>query len=302
MIELAGVSKVYRSILGRAVTAVEDFSLQISDGELLGIAGPNGAGKSTLIAMLLGFARPTSGQISIDGIAPRKYVERNGIGYLSELVHVPGRWHAERALERYALLGGARGREAHTLAAAGIDRLGLEEHRVKRIKALSKGNLQRLGFAQATLAAQRVYIFDEPTHGLDPVWTQRFRSIVSAMRTPETTIIIASHNLDELQRLADRVAIIDHGRLQRIVTTGYVPDSSAAVGYRITIVEGADKVHTVFPAARDLGRGEVEVRVGDLHELNRGLSELIALGVIVAGVTPCESVLESQFRQAVSKS
>ncbi len=302
MIELQSVSKVYRSILGRAITAVEDFSLRVDDGEILGVAGPNGAGKSTLIAMLLGFTRPTVGHIAIDGLAPRRYVERNGVGYLSELIQIPPRWHAEKALRRYALLSGSSNADAPTVAATAIKRLGLEEHCHKKIKTLSKGNLQRLGFAQATLVPRRVYIFDEPTHGLDPVWTHRFRGVVTELRAPDTIVIIASHNLDELQRLTDRVAIIDHGRLQRVVITGDVPDSSAAIVYRLTVVEGAEEVRTVFPVSFDHGRGEIEVRVNDLPELNRGIAELIGRGVIMAGVKPAESVLEAQFRQAVGSS
>ncbi len=98
-----------------------------------------------------------------------------------------------------------------------IAQLGLEDHRTKRVRQLSKGNLQRLGLAQAMLTDARVVVLDEPTHGLDPVWTQRFRDIVVALRRPDRTILIASHNLDELARLADRVGIIDHGQLQRIV-------------------------------------------------------------------------------------
>lgn len=298
VIELESVSKDYRPILGRVVTAVEDFSLQVADGEVLGIAGPNGAGKSTLIAMLLGFTDPTHGRIRIDGLHPRQYVERNGIGYLSELIHIPPRWRAETSLQRYSLLAGARSNETRELASAAIDRLGLAEHRGKRIKTLSKGNLQRLGFAQATLVPERLYVFDEPTHGLDPVWTQRFRGIVAELRTPETTVIIASHNLDELQRLADRVVIIDHGQLQRIVSTSYSPDAGAVV-YRLAVVERPEQVRSVFPAAREIGHGEVEVMVSDLRDLNRGVAELIARGVVIASVTPAESTLETQFRQAV---
>ena len=82
-----------------------------------------------------------------------------------------------------------------------------------KVKALSKGNLQRLGLAQALLRDEKILVLDEPTHGLDPVWTQRFRDIVEDLRRPDRTMLIASHNLDELQRLAVRVAIIDRGRL-----------------------------------------------------------------------------------------
>lgn len=298
MIEFQGVSKTYRSILGRTVSAVEDFSLQVADGEVLGIAGPNGAGKSTLLSLLLGFQRPTRGSIRVDGLAPRAYVERHGVGYLSELIHIPPRWRAENALSRYAALAGLSRAEIPSATDRAIERLGLEEHRHKKVKALSKGNLQRLGFAQVTLVPQRVHVFDEPTHGLDPVWTQRFRDVVEEMRTPDTIIVIASHNLDELQRLADRVAIIDHGRIQRVVTTGYVPESGSTTVYRIAIVGNAD-TSGVFRSVTQLGKGEIEVRVDDLAELNRGIGELMARGALVASVTPAQSVLEQQFRLAV---
>lgn len=84
VIEFNNVSKIYKTILGRPVKAVEDFSLRIDAGEVFGIAGPNGAGKSTLVAMVLGFLNPTSGSVAIAGEVPRRYVERNGIGYISE--------------------------------------------------------------------------------------------------------------------------------------------------------------------------------------------------------------------------
>jgi ABC-2 type transport system ATP-binding protein len=89
MIALRGVSKTYRSLFGREVQAVRDVTLEIVDGEVLGIAGPNGAGKSTIIALLLGFIRPTSGDLTIDGVAPRAFVEREGIAYLPELMALP---------------------------------------------------------------------------------------------------------------------------------------------------------------------------------------------------------------------
>jgi len=217
VIEFSSTGKIYKSLLGRSVTAVEEFSLQIVEGEILGIAGPNGAGKSTLISLLLGYIRPTHGSVRIDGLDPRVYVERNGIGYLSELMSINPNWKAEGALARFATLAGVEPGRIPDRVNAVIEQLGIGEHRLKKIKALSKGNLQRLGLAQALLRDERIMVLDEPTHGLDPVWTQRFRGIVEDLRKPGKTVIIASHNLDELQRLADRVAIIDRGRLQRVV-------------------------------------------------------------------------------------
>jgi len=302
VIEFKNVGKTYKSLLGNSVKAVEEFSLVVAQGEILGIAGPNGAGKTTLIAMLLGYLRPTTGSVEIDGVPARNYVERNGIGYLSELVAIPPKWRAYTALVRYATLAGIPDAEIHGRVEFVIDLLGLAEHRDKKIKALSKGNLQRVGLAQALLREEKILVLDEPTHGLDPVWTQRFRDIVDGLRRPERTILIASHNLDELQRLADRVAIIDHGRLQRLVSTGYESAAPATTRFRIAVARGHDLVRSAFPQAEEAGRDEFDITVQSIEELNSMLANLIAQGVLVAGVVPEHSVLEQQFREAVGES
>ncbi|MEP6690573.1 MAG: ABC transporter ATP-binding protein [Gemmatimonadaceae bacterium] len=304
MIELAGVSKVYHSYLPRPrhVTAVRDFTLRVSRGEVLGLAGPNGAGKSTLIAMMLGYLEPGEGSVRIDGVRPRAYIERHGVGYMSELVAIPPRWTVESALARYATLDGVAPADRAACVGASIDRLGLGEHRGKRAKQLSKGNLQRLGLAQALVREHDLLILDEPTHGLDPVWTQRFRELVDAWRAPTRAILIASHNLDELERVADRVAIIDRGRLQRVVETRRGGGSAAAIAtrYRLTLADGALHVAGAFPVSRALARDEFEVEVADVRALNAGLARLLSSGAMVTEVAPAYSALEQQFRDAVA--
>lgn len=301
VIDFSNVGKTYKSLLGTSVKAVEEFSLQIVDGEILGIAGPNGAGKSTLIAMMLGYLRPTTGTVHINGLPARTYVERNGIGYLSELIAINPKWRAKTALTRYAILAGIPSNQVQGRVGEVIELLGLEEHRDKKVKALSKGNLQRVGLAQAMLRDDQILVLDEPTHGLDPVWTQKFREIVDGLKRPDRTIVIASHNLDELQRLADRVAIIDNGRLQRVVNTGYEQGAPAATRFRLTMAAGFDRVRQAFPLVQEVGRGEYDVTVGSVQALNTALAELIANGGLVASVVPARSVLEQQFREAVGE-
>jgi ABC-2 type transport system ATP-binding protein len=302
VIEFRNVGKIYKSLLGNSVKAVEEFSLQVVEGEILGIAGPNGAGKTTLIAMMLGYLKPTRGTVEINGLPARTYIERNGIGYLSELIAIPPKWRADTALVRYATLAGIPDAEIPFRVNEVIEKLGLAEHRDKKVKALSKGNLQRLGLAQALLRDDRILLLDEPTHGLDPVWTQRFRGIVEELRRPDRTILIASHNLDELQRLADRVAIIDHGRLQRVVSTGYEQNAPAATRFRLTLAGGFDRIRESFPLAESAGRGEYDVTVRSIQEMNTALADLISRGALVASVVPERSVLEQQFREAVGES
>jgi ABC-2 type transport system ATP-binding protein len=302
VIEFRNVGKIYKSLLGNSVKAVEEFSLVVREGEILGIAGPNGAGKTTLIAMMLGYLRPTTGKVEIEGVPPRQYVERNGIGYLSELVAIPPKWRARSALTRYAILAGISEAEIPQRVGHVIELLGLGEHADKKVKALSKGNLQRLGLAQALLRDEKILVLDEPTHGLDPVWTQRFRDIVQDMRRPDRSILIASHNLDELQRLADRVAIIDRGRLQRVVSTSYEHAPPTLTRFRITLAGGYDVVSSVLPHAENAGRGEYDVTVHSIEELNTALATLIGKGALVASVVPERSALEQQFREAVGDS
>jgi ABC-type multidrug transport system ATPase subunit len=282
------------------VPAVVDVTFDIRRGEVFGLAGPNGAGKSTLIALLLGFLKPSSGAVQIDGQRPRDFIERRGVGYLSELVIIPPRWRMEEALSRYALLAGVPGALVRQRVEALVEQLGLMEHYGKQIRHLSKGNLQRVGLAQALLHDEELLILDEPTHGLDPVWTQRFRDIVTELRSDGRAIFIASHNLDELQRIADRVAIIDHGRVQRVVATRAVAGGASAVPYRIVIAEGLPEARALLPLARVVAPNELELPALPMAGMNEALRTLLTAGVLVASVAPVYSSLERQFREAIA--
>ena len=298
MIQLSGVAKTYRSVFGRSVQAVQDVSLQIAPGEVLGIAGPNGAGKSTLLALLLGFLKPTAGAVTVEGLHPRTWVERFGVSYVPELMALPATWTVQDALRRLALLSGVpRDRVAADVERV-IDALAIGEHRRKRIRALSKGNLQRVGLAQALFLDARVMIFDEPTHGLDPVWTLKFRDLVGTLRRPDRAIVIASHNLDELERLADRVVIIDQGRIQRVVDMrgGARPDRMA---YRLRVVAGAEALAARLPGATIGSGGAVDVPPVDLLVLNAAIAAAIGDGALIASLAPRESALEQAFHSAI---
>jgi ABC-2 type transport system ATP-binding protein len=179
-----------------------------------------------------------------------------------------------------------------------IERVGLSEHRRKKCKQLSKGNLQKVGLAQALLRDERVFIFDEPTHGLDPVWTQRFRELIRDLRRPDRAMLVASHNLDELERIADRVLIIDRGEIQRIVDLREA-GATVSAAYRVRAAAAAELLLRAFPGAVELTSGEVTIPDVDLVALNRGLAWAIAEGAMISAVVPVESALEREFRAAV---
>ena len=266
----------------------------------MGIAGPNGAGKSTLIAMLLGFLPADEGTVRVDGIEARDFIEREGVSYLPELMTIPPHWTVESTLDRLAVLNGIAPAERLAARERVIEATGIGEHRRKRLKALSKGNLQRLGLAQALLVDRRVVVFDEPTHGLDPVWTARFRELVAGLRRADRAILIASHNLDELERLCDRVAIVDKGRIQRIVDVREAAGASGAPRrWRLRAQAGVAALAAQFAGA--VVSGDAVECEADLPGLNRGIAAAIAHGALVSSVSPAESSLEEAFRTAVAR-
>jgi ABC-type multidrug transport system ATPase subunit len=292
------------------VAALREFSLELAPGEVVGIAGPNGAGKSTLISLVLGFLHPTSGRVAVGGQPPRQYVETHGVGYLAEVFALPPRWGVVEALKRFAVLGRLGGSASGRLGSAArrieevIELTGLGEHRRKLIKQLSKGTLQRVGLAQALLVPRNLVILDEPTHGLDPVWTQKFREIVAASRDPERSILIASHNLDELERVADRVAIIHQGQLQRVVRSGEGGRSGATeMIYRLSLANPFPALGQVFPGASEVPGRSLEYRIrGDLASLNQGMAQLLAQGGQIVSFGAEQSGLEREFREAIGGS
>lgn len=303
MIEFVEVSKDYRNFLPpRTTHALEGLTVTIERGEVFGIAGPNGAGKTTMLALALGFLEPTRGTVRIDGERPRRHVEKAGVAYVSELVSIPNWWTVTGALMRYSVLAGVEQRDRARMVREAIERLGLEEHRSKRIKQLSKGNLQRLGITQALLSDSDLVVFDEPTHGLDPLWTQRFRDIVTDLRREDRAIVIASHNLDELERLADRVAILDRGSLQRIAGTHHAV-SGEILRYRLVLAGEHESVAAMFPGAQRIDNArQVAYDVsGDIEDLNARLERFLAEGGRVQAFFPARSRLEAAFREAVGE-
>jgi ABC-type multidrug transport system ATPase subunit len=297
VIALDGVSKHYRTLFGRPTTALSGISLAAAPGEVVGIAGPNGAGKSTLLGLLLGFLAPTTGSLTIDGRPPRRWIERHGVGYVPETAVMPPRWTLEGAIRRYATLADVPSTERAARTEAVIARLGLEEHRYKRIRQLSKGTLQRTAVAQAIVRRERLYVFDEPASGLDPLWTIAFREMVAELRAPDTLVLIASHDLDELERTADRVLILHQGRLRGDVAVG--AGRAGAPRLRLVVHDGATLVPSVFPECRPTGPNAFDVPAGDNAALNAGLAELIGRGGRIASLEPVHRTLEQTFRDIV---
>ncbi len=209
MIEVTNLVKWYGPTL-----AVDDLTFSIPRGMVVGFLGPNGAGKSTTLRILTGFLPPTSGRACIDGqdVLTASESARGRIGYLPESNPLYPELRVEEFLHyRGKLFGMPRSARKQRIDFV-CDRCGLTPVRRRLIGALSKGNRQRVGVAQALLHDPPVLILDEPTSGLDPNQIQQFRALVAELKGKHT-VLLSSHILPEVERTADHVLIIAGGRI-----------------------------------------------------------------------------------------
>ena len=205
-IETTRLSKTY----GGDVHALVDLDLEVQRGEVFGYLGPNGAGKSTTIRLLLGLIRPSAGRATIFGLQtlPSGVAARRLVGYLPGDLRLSDRLTGSQQLDSLARL---RGSVDHGLRNELCDRLGVDLERP--IRQLSKGNRQKIGIVQAFMHRPALVVLDEPTSGLDPLLQAEVRALLRETAEEGRTVFISSHSLDEVQHVADRVAIIRRGRL-----------------------------------------------------------------------------------------
>jgi ABC-2 type transport system ATP-binding protein len=204
-VEASGLTKVYGST--RALT---DLDLRVEAGEVFGFLGPNGAGKTTTIRLLLALQKPTGGRAALLGLdSQRDSIEiHRRVGYLPGELALYPRMTGRQLLDWFAR---ARGLRDLTLAGALAARFEVVLDRPA--KELSKGNRQKVGLVLAFMHRPELLVLDEPTSGLDPLMQHEFERLVRETVAEGRTVFLSSHDLDEVQRLADRVAIIRSGSL-----------------------------------------------------------------------------------------
>ncbi len=190
--------------------ALSALNLRVEEGEVVGCLGPNGAGKTTLIRLLLGLLLATHGRAEIFGLDS----ERNCVDAHRRLAYVPGEaglWPTLSVEETLLLLGRVHGRVDVAYKTELIDRFGLDVH--KRVRALSKGNRQKVVLVAALMTRADLLILDEPTSGLDPLMEQAFRLCIDEAKQRGQSVLLSSHILSEVEALCDRIAILREGRL-----------------------------------------------------------------------------------------
>ncbi|MCW2667331.1 MAG: Copper transport ATP-binding protein [Frankiales bacterium] len=275
--------------------AVEDVSFQVHRGEVVGLLGPNGAGKTSVIKMLLGLARPDAGEVVLLGRPGSDPAARARVGYLPELFRYQPWLTPLELLALHVRLSGLDVPAQDQRAC--LDLVGLSGRASDRLGGFSKGMQQRLGLAVALVAGPELVILDEPTSALDPLGRADVRDIVLQLRSRGVAVLLNSHLIGEVERVCDRVVILDRGRVAasgtlaellgqrelRLQLTAVSADARArllATGQ----AEQQDDWFTVALPADDLGTA-----VPDL------IADLVALGARVHAVEPGRISLEERL-------
>ena len=212
MIRAENVTVSFKRAFRRKLKALDGLSLGIREGDAFALLGPNGAGKSTAMYCLMGLIEPDSGTVSVFGEKPRPGAELfKEIAYLPEEPHYHQYLTVEECVAYYASLYGRKIPRTKIMEA--IDSVGLAEFRDLKVKKCSKGMKQKLGIAQCLAASPKILFLDEPTRGLDPVFSKLFRETLLALNAGGATIVINSHVLSEVELICNRAAIINKGRV-----------------------------------------------------------------------------------------
>jgi ABC-2 type transport system ATP-binding protein len=284
--------------------AVEDVSFTLEAGEIFALLGPNGAGKTTTLRILAGLIAPTSGAVTIDGqpMGPRSAPQlRAHIGFLTE---APGLWDRLTVRDNllvYARLYGLPSPEAAVDDA--LERFEIRDRGTDRAAQLSKGLKQRVALARSLLHDPRIAMLDEPTSGLDPASAREVRDLILGLRAQGRTVLLCTHNLDEVERVADRVAVLSR-RLIAIGTPGALRQKLFAPRVRIALAQPAEPFAATLRTA-GLSDVRVDSTVMSLSIANTSLTtpdvvrRLVEAGAGVESVMPEEPPLEDVYLKLV---
>jgi ABC-2 type transport system ATP-binding protein len=283
--------------------AVADLDLQVGQGEVFGFLGPNGAGKTTSIKMLLGLAKPTSGEARLLGKPIGDPQSRSRVGFLPEHFRFHDWLNGKEFLQLHARLYGVSESDRRQRVPALLKRVGLEEHATKKLRGYSKGMLQRIGLAQALLNHPAVVFLDEPTSGLDPIGRILVRDIIRELRNEGTTVFLNSHLLSEVEITCERVVFIKQGTVVKAISLKEIEQGATQVQIRVGALP-ADRTELQrgllqFGADARLDSDHLHLTVVDQQKLPELARWLIGQGLDLYELKPQRVSLEEMFLQIV---
>jgi ABC-2 type transport system ATP-binding protein len=275
--------------------AVEDVSLEVGRGDVVGLLGPNGAGKTSVIKMLLGLVRPDAGEVMLLGRPAADPAARARVGYLPELFRYQPWLSAAEVLALHVRLSGIEVPAQEQRECLAL--VGLAERAGDRVGGFSKGMQQRLGLAVALVAGPELVVLDEPTSALDPLGRVDVRDIVLALKSRGVAVLLNSHLIGEVERVCDRVVILDRGRVAASGTLTellgqrelhlHLTGLSAAAETRLAATGKVGRTGDWFTVALPADDGGTAVP--DL------VRDLAALGARVHAVEPARITLEERL-------
>ncbi|HET6214854.1 MAG TPA: ABC transporter ATP-binding protein [Micromonosporaceae bacterium] len=273
-----------------AVLAVDQVDLGVREGDRYGLLGPNGSGKTTLLRLLLGLVFATSGRIEMMGHPVPKQL-RAVLPEVGGLVEGPAAYGHLSGRANLALLDaagpGGSWRTRRARIGEALDRVGLAGIDGRPVKAYSLGMRQRLGLAVALLRTPRLLVLDEPTNGLDPQGIREVRDLLHELNAAGTTLLLSSHQLNEVELLCTRVGVMDRGRL---VLQQELAELRAPTGRVVVRTPDADRAAALLDGRVDTRTGDVLlVRHDDPAALN---AQLVTDGLRVAEISPERRSLE----------
>ncbi len=219
-ISVTGVTKIFHTGIIKRKLAVEDLTFAVEKGQVVGLLGANGSGKSTTIKMILGFLKPTRGEIQVCGQSSEERRARSFIGYLPENPKFQRFLTAHDVMHYFGKLLGMHGADLEKRAAYLLDLVGLKHAAKEKVHGFSKGMTQRLALAQALINQPPLLIFDEPMSGLDPLGRKEIRTLIMRIHDemPESTLFFSTHILADIEQVCSSVILLRHGRLKRQCT------------------------------------------------------------------------------------
>ncbi|MBK7144565.1 MAG: ABC transporter ATP-binding protein [Xanthomonadales bacterium] len=260
MIRIDSVRKQFGSTI-----ALQDLSLQVQAGEIFGLLGPNGAGKSTTMSLLTGLAAPDAGSVSVLGGDPRDAALRTRIGLAPQSLALYAELTGRENIEFFARMFGLGGERLKRRVDAALDFVQLADRQHDRAGTFSGGMQRRLNLAAAIVHEPELILLDEPTAGVDPQSRNALFDNVLALKAAGRTIVYTTHYMEEVERLCDRVAIIDHGRVLAVDT---VPALLRAHAPRPLLVierdDGATRIETDDPLS-ELNRAAAAGAIRSFH-------------------------------------
>ncbi|MHC4262400.1 MAG: ABC transporter ATP-binding protein [Planctomycetota bacterium] len=300
-LEVNDLSMRYRrGLLRRGHQALHDVSLRVERGQVFGLLGPNGAGKTTLVKILLGLAVGWKGDARLFGERAGKAASRRRVGYLPESHRLPNYLTGRQVLQMFGMMCGRDRAWVRERIDGWLERVDMARDGDRKLREYSKGMTQRVGLAAALIHEPEIVFLDEPTDGVDPVGRAAIRDVIEDLKRSGTTVFLNSHLLLEVERMCDRVVIMDRGRLIKQGTLEELTPTTGAV--RIELGAPAD-VSGILPEQARLMRAEgrdLEIS-GDQDVLDATIDALRRAGHSIRAIDPRRMDLEEAFIDLVGK-